>query len=66
MLQENFTAKTMKFMLKITIQHKNYEWVKDAHSFEEGVLIAENLQHKLGLIGRTYVISSCGKQTWIR
>ena len=56
----------MKYMLKITIQHKNYEWVKDAHSFEEGVLIAENLQHKLGLIGRTYIISSCGKQTWIR
>ena len=66
MLQENFTAKTMNFMLKITIQHKNFEWVKNAHSFEEGLIIAENIQLKFGLIGRTYIISSCGKQTWIR
>jgi hypothetical protein len=52
--------------IKITIQHKDYEWVLDAHSFEHGITLAENLQEKFGLIGRTYIISSFGKQTWIR
>jgi hypothetical protein len=56
----------MKFMLKIIIQHKKFEWVKDAYSFEQAILIAENIQRKFGLIGRTYITSSCGKQTWIR
>ena len=56
----------MQHNIKITIQHKNYEWVKEAHSFEYGITIAQNLQEKLGLIGRTYIASSCGKQTWIR
>lgn len=52
--------------IKVTIQHKDYEWIVNAHSFEHGITLAENLQEKLGLIGRTYIISSCGKQTWIR
>jgi hypothetical protein len=52
--------------VKITIKHKNFEWVKEALSFEHGVKLAEDLQEKLGLIGRTYVSSSCGKETWIR
>jgi hypothetical protein len=56
----------MQHNIKITIQHKNYEWVKEAHSFEHGITIAQNLQERLGLIGRTYITSSCGKQTWIR
>jgi hypothetical protein len=53
-------------MLKITIQHKNIEWVKEAHSFEHAIVIAQNLQNSFGLIGRTYITSSCGKQSWIR
>jgi hypothetical protein len=56
----------MQMNIKIRIIHKNYEWVKIAHSFEEGIILAENLQKNLGLIGRTYILSSCGKQTWIR
>lgn len=56
----------MNTTIKITIQHKDYIWIKDAMSFEHGVTIAENLQKTLGLIGRTYISSSCGKQTWIR
>ena len=56
----------MNYTFKITIRHKSFEWVKEAHSFEHGVVIAENLQAKFGLIGRTYIFSSCGRQTWIR
>jgi len=56
----------MKTTIKIIIQHKNFEWVKEAHSFEHGIIIAENLQKKFGLIGKTYITSSCGKQIWIR
>ena len=56
----------MLHSIKITIQHKNFEWVKCAHSFEHGIIIAQNLQEKFGLIGRTYIFSSCGKKTWIR
>jgi len=56
----------MQHSIKITIQHKKYEWVKEATSFEHGITIAQNLQEKFGLIGRTYIASSCGKQTWIR
>lgn len=52
--------------IKITIKHKNFEWVKDAHSFEHGITIATNIQEQFGLIGRTYITSSCGKETWIR
>jgi hypothetical protein len=55
----------MKQNIKITIRHKSYEWVKNAHSFEHGITIAENLHKKFGLIGKTYIMSSCGKQTWI-
>lgn len=56
----------MQQNIKITIKHKEFEWVKDCHSFEHGINIAQDLQEKLGLIGRTYISSSCGKQTWIR
>lgn len=56
----------MQQTIKITIQHKNFEWVKEAHSFEHGITIAENLHEKIGLIGRTYILSSCGRQSWIR
>jgi len=56
----------MQMNIKITIQHKNHEWVLEAHSFEHGITLAENLHNRLGLIGRTYILSSCGKQTWIR
>lgn len=56
----------MQKNIKITVKHKNFEWVLDAHSFEHGLALAENLQKKFGLIGRTYIISSCGKQSWIR
>lgn len=52
--------------MRITISHKNYEWVIEAHSFEHGVTIAENMQNRMGLIGRCYINSECGKQTWIR
>jgi hypothetical protein len=52
--------------VRINIKHKNFVWVKEALSFEHGVKLAEDLQEKLGLIGRTYVSSSCGKETWIR
>jgi len=52
--------------LTITIDHYNYQWILKAYSFEHGVTLAENLHNKLGLIGRTYITSSCGKQTWIR
>jgi hypothetical protein len=53
-------------MMKIVIQHKNHEWVKLAYTFEHGIKIAESLQNRLGLIGRTYIISECGKTAWIR
>lgn len=53
-------------MLKITINHKNYQWIEECLSFEHGITIAQNLHEKMGLIGRTYILSSCGKQTWIR
>ena len=56
----------MQQNIKITIIHKVYEWVVEAQSFEHGVTIAQNMQEKMGLIGRTYVLSQCGKQTWIR
>lgn len=56
----------MQHSINITIQHGKFEWVKTAHSFEHGITIAQNLQEKFGLIGKTYIISSCGKQTWIR
>lgn len=50
--------------MKVTINHKNYEWVINAHSFQDGVLKAIELHNRFGLIGRTY-ISADGKQTWI-
>lgn len=53
-------------MVKITINHKNYQWTEQCLSFEHGIAIAQNLHEKMGLIGRTYILSSCGKQTWIR
>jgi len=53
-------------MLKVTIQHKQFSWQYDVPSFEYGIILANNLQEKFGLIGRTYILSSCGKQTWIR
>lgn len=53
-------------MVKITINHKNYQWIEQCLSFEHGITIAQNLHEKMGLIGRTYILSSCGKQTWIR
>ena len=53
-------------MLKVTIQHKQFIWQYDCPSFEYGIILANNLQIKFGLIGGTYVLSSCGKQTWIR
>jgi len=37
------------------IQHKQFTWKKEASSYEEAILIAESLQLRLGLIGRTYV-----------
>jgi hypothetical protein len=56
----------MKEQIIITIQHKNFEWVKPVYSFQQGIILAQNLHEKFGLIGRTYIISSCGKQAWIR
>jgi len=46
--------------------HHTYEWVVEAHSFEHGVTIATNMQERMGLIGRTYILSECGKQGWIK
>lgn len=53
-------------MIKITIKNGSFEWIKDATSFENGINIAQDLHNRLGLIGRTYISSSCGAQTWIR
>ncbi len=53
-------------MIQITITHKQYKWIENAMSFEHGITLATNLHERLGLIGRTYITSSCGKQTWIR
>ena len=39
----------MQHNIKITIQHKNYEWGKGSSPFEHGITIAQNLQEKLGL-----------------
>jgi hypothetical protein len=55
----------MQRSIKIIVKNKLYEWVINAHSFEHGILLAENLHNRLGLIGRTYIYSECGKSTWI-
>jgi hypothetical protein len=44
--------------MKVTINHKNWQWIKDCTSFDDGIRI------RLGLIGRTYV-SVNGQTTWI-
>jgi hypothetical protein len=52
--------------VQILIEHQNYTWQIEALSFEHGINLAKSLHERLGLIGRTYISSSCGKQTWIR
>jgi hypothetical protein len=50
--------------MKVTINHKNWQWIKDCTSFDDGIRIAKELHERLGLIGRTYV-SVNGQTTWI-
>ena len=52
--------------VKVTMSWQKAEWDYEAHSFEAGLVKCNATYEKLGLIGRAYIISSCGKMTWIR
>lgn len=63
----DFLNATSQPLSAVTIQLTNGSntWKYEALSFDAGITEANIRRERMGLIGRSYLVSSCGKSTYI-